>query len=209
LFTGIVEEVGRVVSVSASELTVAAAKALAGLQPGGSVAVNGTCLTAIAFDSRTFTVNVMPETLQLTNLGLLKPGDKVNLERPMGLGGELGGHLVQGHVDGTGKVVAVTRETGAVRFEFEAPPELLRYVVSKGFIAVDGVSLTVTEKDARSFGVSVVDFTRQNTIMAERKVGDIVNLEADIIGKYVAEFLKPQDKGITAEFLREHGFPVN
>jgi riboflavin synthase len=202
LFTGIVEEVGSVVSVSASELKVAAAKALAGLQPGGSVAVNGTCLTAIAFDARTFTVNVMPETLQKTNLGLLKPGDKVNLERPMGLGGELGGHLVQGHIDGTGKVVAVTKETGAVRFKFEAPPELLRYVVSKGFIAVDGVSLTVTEKDARSFGVSVVDFTRQNTIMAERKVGDIVNLEADIIGKYVAEFLKPQDKGITAEFLR-------
>jgi riboflavin synthase len=209
VFTGIVEEVGSIVSVSASGLTVAAAKALRDMQPGGSIAVNGVCLTAIAFDSKTFSVNVMPETLQKTNLGLLKSGDKVNLERPLALGGELGGHLVQGHIDGTGRVSAVIQEGGAVRIKFEAEPELMRYIVSKGFITVDGVSLTVTEKDARSFGVSIVDFTRRNTILAGRKVGDTVNLEADIIGKYVAEFLKPQDSGITAEFLQEHGFRVN
>jgi riboflavin synthase len=209
LFTGIVEEVGSIVSISPSGLTVAAANALTGLQLGGSVAVNGACLTVTAFDSKTFSVNVMPETLQKTNLGLLKPGAKVNLERPMVLGGELGGHLVQGHVDGTGKVILVARETGAIRIRFEAPAELMRYIVTKGFVAVDGVSLTVTDKNSKSFGVSIVDFTRQNTILADKKMGDTVNLEADIIGKYVAEFLKPQDKGITAEYLQEHGFPVN
>jgi riboflavin synthase len=179
------------------------------MQLGGSIAVNGACLTVTTFDSKSFSINVMPETLKKTGLGLLKPGDKVNLERPMVLGGELGGHLVQGHVDGTARIAAVIREGGAVLIKFEAQAELMRYVVLKGFIAVDGVSLTVTEKDSRSFGVSVVDFTRRNTILGDKKVGDVVNLELDIIGKYVAEFLKPQDKGVTAEFLKEHGFPVN
>ena len=209
MFTGIVEEVGSIVSVSPSGLTVAANKALKGMQPGGSIAVNGACLTVTAFDSKSFSVNVMPETLKKTGLGLLHPGDKVNLERPMLLGGELGGHLVQGHVDGTARLAAVVKEGGAVRIKFEAAPELMRYIVPKGFIAVDGVSLTVTEKDSRSFGVSIVDFTHRNTILADKKVGDVVNLEADIIGKYVAEFLKPQNKGVTTEFLKEHGFPVN
>jgi riboflavin synthase len=209
MFTGIVEEVGSIVSISLSGLTVAAAKALKGMQLGGSIAINGACLTVTAFDSKSFSVNVMPETLQKTNLGLLHPGDKVNLERPMVLGGELGGHLVQGHIDGTGKVISVVKETGAIRIRFEAPRELIRYIVTKGFITVDGASLTVTEKDSSSFGVSIVDFTRRNTILADKKVGDVVNLEADIIGKYVAEFLKPQDKGVTAEFLQAHGFPVN
>lgn len=209
MFTGIVEEVGSIVSVNPSGLTVAAAKALKGMQPSGSVAVNGACLTVTAFDSKSFSVDVMPETLQKTSLGLLKPGDKVNLERPMLLGGELGGHLVQGHVDGTATVTSIMREGGAVLIKFEAPAELMRYVVLKGFIAVDGVSLTITEKGTHSFGVSVVDFTRRNTILADKKAGDIVNLELDIIGKYVAEFLNPQNKGITAEFLQEHGFTMN
>ena len=209
MFTGIVEEVGSIVSVNPSGLTVAAAKALKGMQPGGSVAVNGACLTVTAFDSKSFSVDVMPETLQKTSLGLLKPGDKVNLERPMLLGGELGGHLVQGHVDGTATVTSIMREGGAVLIKFEVPAELMRYVVLKGFIAVDGVSLTITEKGTHSFGVSVVDFTRRNTILADKKAGDIVNLELDIIGKYVAEFLNPQNKGITAEFLQEHGFTMN
>jgi riboflavin synthase len=209
MFTGIVEEVGSIVAVSPSGITVAAAQALKGLQPGSSIAVNGACLTVTSLDSKSFSVNVMPETLKKTNLGLLTPGDKVNLERPLALGGELGGHLVQGHIDGMGRVSAVVPENGAVRFKFEAPPELMPYIVTKGFIAVDGVSLTVTEKDSRSFGVSIVDFTLRNTILADRKVGDIINLEADVIGKYVAEFVKPQEKGVTAAFLQEHGFPVN
>jgi riboflavin synthase len=209
VFTGIVTEVGSIVSVGPSGLTVAADKTLQKMQLGGSIAVNGACLTVTAFDAQSFSVDVMPETLQKTGLGRLKPGDKVNLERPLALGGELGGHLVQGHVDGTARVSSVVLESGAVRIKFEASPELMRYIVPKGFIAVDGVSLTVTEKDTRSFGVSMVEFTRRNTILAGKQVGDLVNLELDIIGKYVAEFIRPQDKGVTAAFLKEHGFPVN
>ncbi len=209
MFTGIVEEVGSIVSLNTSGLTVAAVKALNGMQLGGSIAVNGACLTVTAFDSKTFSVNVMPETFKLTGLGLLKPGDKVNLERPMVLGGELGGHLVQGHVDGTGRVASVVKEGGAVLIKCETSPELMRYVVLKGFIAVDGTSLTVTDKDKDTFGVSIVGFTKEHTILADRKVNDVVNLEVDIIGKYVAELAKAPDTGITAEFLREHGFMVN
>jgi riboflavin synthase len=209
VFTGIVEEIGKIVSVSPAGLTVAAEKVLEEATLGGSIAVNGVCLTVTTFNKKSFSVDVMPETMQKTGLGQLKRGDAVNLERPLALGGAMGGHMVQGHIDGTGRVAGILREGGALRIRFEAPEEILRFIVLKGFIAVDGVSLTVTEKDARSFGVSVVDFTRRNTILSDKKAGDTVNLEADIIGKYVAEFLKPRQGGVTAEFLRENGFPVN
>ena len=209
MFTGIIEEAGSVVSVAAGKLVIAAGKVLDGIQSGGSIAVNGICLTVTEFTNMTFTVDVMPETLKRTNLGRLHPGDRVNLERPMGLGGEVGGHLVQGHIDDTGRVASITREGEAVLMRYEAPPEVMRYIVEKGFIAVDGTSLTVVDKDAASFSVSIVGYTREHTILADRKTGDAVNLEADIIGKYVAEFMKPQGGGITAEFLQEHGFTVN
>ncbi|MBN1177469.1 MAG: riboflavin synthase [Dehalococcoidales bacterium] len=209
MFTGIVAEAGSVVSVSSSKLVIAAEKVLEGIQPGGSIAVNGICLTVTEFTDSTFSVDVMPETLRRTNLGQLHNGDRVNLERPLGLGGEIGGHLVQGHIDGTGKVIAIDREGEAALMKFEAPADLMRYVVEKGFIAVDGTSLTVVEKDATSFSVSIVGFTREHTILADRKISDTVNLEVDIIGKYVAEFMKPQGGGITAEFLEEHGFAIN
>jgi riboflavin synthase len=127
----------------------------------------------------------------------------------MTLGGEIGGHLVQGHIDDTGRIAFITREGEAVLMKFEAKPEVMCYIVPKGFIAVDGTSLTVTTKDANSFGVSIVGYTRQHTILADKKLGDLVNLEVDIIGKYVAEFSKPQSTGMTAEFLQEHGFTVN
>jgi len=209
VFTGIIEEAGSVVSVPAGKLVIAAGKVLDGVQSGGSIAVNGICLTITEFTDKTFAVDVMPETLKRTNLGRLRPGDRVNLERPMGLGGELGGHLVQGHIDDTGRVASITPEGEAVLMKFEAPPDVMRYIVPKGFIAVDGTSLTVVDKDATSFLVSIVGYTREHTILADRKTGDAVNLEADIIGKYVAEFMKPQDRGITADFLQEHGFTVN
>jgi len=150
----------------------------------------------------------MPETLKRTNLGQLKAGDGVNLERPVALGGRLGGHLVQGHIDDTGRVMSLEWEEEALLFRLEAPPEVLRYIVPKGFIAVDGISLTVTEKDASSFRVSVVEYTRQNTTLGSRKVGDVVNLEVDIIAKYVTQFTQPQTGGLTAEFLVEHGFTI-
>jgi riboflavin synthase len=209
MFTGIVQEVGSIVSVGAGKLTAAASSVLKDLQIGGSIAVNGICLTVTSFDTKTFSVDVMPETLKRTNLGQLHPGDKVNLERPLAFNGEIGGHIVQGHIDDTGQVVLVAKEGEAVLMRFQAKPEIMRYIVPKGFIAVDGTSLTVTTKEKETFGVSIVGFTRQNTILAYRKPGDTVNLEVDVIGKYVESLSQPQSPGITIDFLQEHGFTVN
>ncbi len=208
MFTGIIEEVGKVLSASTAKLVISGPQIASGMTPGDSIAINGACLTVTDFDHSSFSVDVMPETLKRTNLGLLKVGDGVNLERPMALGGRLGGHLVQGHVDDVGRIVSQEWEADALLFRFEAPPEVLRYTVPKGFIAVDGISLTITEKDSSSFGVSVVEYTRQNTTLGSRKVGDVVNLEVDIIAKYTALFTQPQTSGLTAEFLIEHGFTI-
>ena len=208
MFTGIVEEIGKIISASTTRLVIAAPKVIEGTNPGDSIAVNGVCLTITDFDRASFTVDVMPETLQRTNLGLLKSGDGVNLERPTALGGKVGGHLVQGHVDDTGRIIALEWEGEALLLQFETPPEVLRYTVPKGFIAVDGISLTITEKNSNSFRVSVVEYTRQNTTLGSRKKGDVVNLEVDIIAKYVAQFTQPQTGGLTAEFLIEHGFTI-
>lgn len=209
MFTGIIEEAGSIVSAPAGRLVIAADKTLEGIEIGGSIAVNGVCVTVTAYNDKSFSVDVMPETLKRTNLGQLQAGSRVNLERPLGLGGEIGGHLVQGHIDDTGRVASINPEGEAVLMRFEASPEVMRYIVPKGFIAVDGTSLTVVDKDAASFSVSIVGYTRQNTILADKKVNDTVNLEVDIIGKYVAELMKPQSGGITAEFLEEHGFAIN
>jgi riboflavin synthase len=208
MFTGIVEEIGKLISASPTRLTIAAPKVVDGMNPGDSIAVNGACLTVTDFDRASFSVDVMPETLQRTNLGLLKAGDGVNLERPTALGGKMGGHLVQGHIDDTGRIMALEWEGEALLLRFEAPAEVLRYAVPKGFIAVDGISLTITEKDSSSLRVSVVEYTRQNTTLGSRKKGDVVNLEVDIIAKYVAQFTQPQTGGLTAEFLMEHGFTI-
>jgi len=208
MFTGIIEETGKVLSASATRLVIATKQVVDGMKPGDSIAVNGACLTVTDFDRSSFSVDVMPETLKRTNLGQLKPGDGVNLERPVALGGRLGGHLVQGHIDDTGRVVSLEREGDALLFRFEAPPEIMRYTVPKGFIAVDGISLTIMDKDSDSFRVSVVEYTRRNTTLGSRKAGDVVNLEADIIAKYVAQFTRPQTGGLTAAFLVEHGFTI-
>ena len=208
MFTGIIEEIGRVVSTAPGSMVIAARQVLTGASLGSSMAVNGVCLTVTGFNSTTFTIDVMPETLKRTNLGQLRPGDPVNLERPLALGGQLGGHLVQGHVDATGQVVSITPEGEALLVRFSAPPEVMRFTVSKGFIAVDGVSLTIVDKEGSSFRVSVVDYTRRNTTLGSRKVGDLVNLEVDIIAKYVTEFSQVKTAGITEDFLQEHGFLV-
>lgn len=209
MFTGIIEEIGTVASVTTGRLVINASQVLKDMRLGGSIAINGACLTVTDFNSQCFSVEVMPETLHQTNLGRLRPGDKVNLERPLALGGEVGGHLVQGHVDDTGRIASVTKEGEAVLIKFEAPPEVMRFIVPKGFIAVDGVSLTVINKDTASFWVSIVGYTRQHTNLVDKEIGDAVNLEVDIIGKYIAELSKAPGGGITAEFLQEHGFPVN
>lgn len=210
MFTGIIEEVGRVTSAGTGKLVVAASQVLEGMAPGQSIAINGVCLTVTSFDAGSFSVDVMPETLSRTNLGLLSVGGRVNLERPLGLGGQLGGHLVQGHVDATGRVAATVWDGETLTFKFEPPPEVMRYVVDKGFIAVDGISLTVTTRDDSSFQVSVVEFTRQHTNLGERRVGDRVNLEVDIIAKYVEQLSQAhRTSGITVDFLQEHGFLVS
>ena len=209
MFTGIVEEVGRVASARAGSLVIVADDVLQGVRRGGSMAVNGVCLTVTDFTSNSFSVDVMPETLKRTNLGLLRPGDKVNLERPVALGGELSGHLVQGHVDDTGRVASATWDGEAMLIRFEAPPEVMRFTVQKGFITVDGVSLTIVDKDTSSFQVSVVDYTRRHTTLGDKRVSDVVNLEVDIIAKYVEQFSRTHSTGITADFLQEHGFLVS
>ena len=205
MFTGIVEETGTLKAMSSSRLTISAARVLEGTKPGDSMAVNGACLTVSALDAGSFSVDIMPETLKRSNLGLLHPGSAVNLERPLLVGGRLGGHLVQGHVDATGKVISLIPEGGAVIARFAVPPEVLRYVVEKGFIAVDGVSLTVTGYDKTSLSVSLVAYTLKNTILGTKRVGDLVNLEVDIIAKYVGKCGEGPG-GLTLDFLNEHGF---
>jgi len=205
MFTGIVEEIGKVRVASAGQLTLYAQKVLGETKLGDSVAVNGVCLTVTALSTDSFSVDVMPETLRRTNLGTLLPGDEVNLERPLAVGGRFGGHFVQGHIDGVGRLLSVAPEGEALLLQFEAVREIMRYIVEKGFIAVDGVSLTVVQYKSDSFNVSLVGYTRENTILGSRRLGDMVNLEVDIIAKYVARLRDGSDT-ITTEFLAEHGF---
>ena len=209
MFTGIVEEVGKVSSVRPGNLVIAASDVLQGMELGGSINVNGVCLTITGFNTSSFSVDIMSETLKRSNLGLLSAGDRVNLERPLALGGRLGGHLVQGHIDAAGRVAAVRWDGEAMLVRFEAPSEVMGYVVEKGFMAVDGVSLTVVTKDTNSFQVSVVDYTRRHTTLGDWQVGDSVNLEVDIIAKYVEQLSQARSTGITVDFLQEHGFLVS
>jgi riboflavin synthase len=209
VFTGIVEEVGRVEHVQPGKLTIRAKRVLEDMRVGDSINVNGACLTITSLDTSSFSVDIMPETARRSNIGQLKAGDGVNLERALALGGRLGGHLVQGHVDGVGRVASMRWEGDTLMLEVEAPSDVMRYVVEKGFVAFDGLSLTVVNRQVTFFSVSIVEYTRVNTTISERHVGDVVNLEADIIAKYVETLTRPEGSGITEEFLREHGFLVS
>lgn len=215
MFTGIIEEVGTVRAVQrgahSSRLTVGADCVLSDLKIGDSVAVNGVCLTAASLDADSFTADVMHETLNRSSLGRLTAGGHVNLERAMTVGGRFGGHIVSGHIDGTGRIAALRRDDNAVWYTVEPPPALLRYIVEKGSITLDGVSLTVAAVTAETFSVSVIPHTAQQTILHEKRPGDTVNLETDILGKYVERLLQPREKpsqsgGLTADFLTRHGF---
>ena len=206
MFTGLIEEVGVIKSAQPSQLVISARKALEGTKLGDSIAVNGACLTVIALGRGTFTVEVMPETLRRTNLGSLHPGDTVNLERALAVGDRLGGHFVQGHVDGTGRILSLTPQGEAVLMKVSAPSEIMHYLVEKGFVAMDGISLTVVERGAASFSVSLITYTRQNTTLGARRLGDLLNLEVDIIAKYVEHLVSGGKSEITPEFLAEHGF---
>ena len=206
MFTGIVEEIGIVKVASRDRLALEAHKVLEGTKVGDSIDVNGVCLTIISLENRGFSVNVMPETLRCTNLGSLHYGDHVNLERALVYGGRLGGHLVLGHADDTGEITDINSEEAAHIMRILAPPKLMPYMVNKGFIAVDGVSLTIVDFDGLFFFVSLVTYTMEHTTLGRKSPGDIVNLEADIIAKYVEGLKERKKQSLDFEFLREYGF---
>lgn len=230
MFTGIIEEIGsvrHVISGSVSgEIRIGASKVLQGTKVGDSIAVNGVCLTVTRLLGDGFTADVMPETLRRTNLGRLGGGDPVNLERAMAADGRFGGHIVSGHIDGTGKITQMRPEGNAILVTITAPQEIMALIVEKGSVAIDGISLTVASATDDSFQVSVIPHTGEETILLKKRVGDAVNLENDVIGKYVQKLLgancgssgayggmetekqseKRQESRITMEFLAEHGF---
>lgn len=218
MFTGIIEEMGEIVSIQKASvsavLSIQASKVLEGTQIGDSIAVNGICLTVTTIRGQVFTADVMAETLRRSSLGKLTKGSKVNLERAMAADGRFGGHIVSGHIDGTGVIASMKREENAVWVEITTPYELLRYIVEKGSIAIDGISLTVAALTDSSFSVSLIPHTGQETTLLSKKPGDLVNLENDIVGKYVERFLTmpsepdqpTEKKGVDLEFLAEHGF---
>ena len=186
MFTGIVEEIGTVRSSTVGTLEIHAKVVLEGTKAGDSISVNGACLTVISLLSDSFTVHAVPETLRKTNLGDLKPGDGVNLERALAVGDRLGGHIVQGHIEATGELASYSPDgADGLTALYRAPTALMRYVVPKGFIAVDGASLTVVECSKNTFSVTLIPFTREHTNLARRHSGDRVNLETDIIARYV------------------------
>jgi len=206
MFTGIVEEIGIVKETSRDRLAFEAHKVVEGTKVGDSMAVNGVCLTVVSLENCGFSVNVMPETLRCTNLSSLHYSDQVNLERALVLEGRLGGHLVLGHVDGTGEIMDVTSEETAHIMRISAPAKLMPYMVDKGFIAVDGVSLTIVGFDDFSFAVSLVAYTMEHTTLGGKRPGAVVNLEADIIAKYVENLSERKRQSLDFEFLREYGF---
>lgn len=208
MFTGIVQEIGIIKDISVNRITIIACKVLKNMQPGESIAVNGACLTVSEFTDNTFTVDVMPETLKRTTIKQLRKNDEVNLERALTLEGLLGGHLVQGHVDATGIILSVKDDGGASIFKIQTSKELMGYVVEKGSITVDGISLTVISRTDTTFEVSIVAFTMENTVMCNRKAGDMVNLESDVLAKYIVQFNKMgvPASNITFDFLQENGF---
>ena len=215
MFTGIIEEVGTLRSVRrgahSAVLSIGAETVLSDLKIGDSVAVNGVCLTATTVDAGGFTADVMHETLNRSSLGALVPGSPVNLERAMAANGRFGGHMVAGHIDGTGTITARRQDDNAVWYTVSAAPSLLRYIVEKGSIAIDGISLTVASVEADRFSVSVIPHTAAVTVLGRKRPGDIVNLETDLIGKYVEKLLRPAEDtapkgGISLEFLMKNGF---
>lgn len=219
MFTGLIEETGNIQNIQKGSrsgiLTIGCRTVLENTKVGDSIAVNGVCLTVTSLGSGYFTADAMPETLSRSSLGRLRPGSLVNLERAMPVDGRFGGHIVSGHIDGTGTVTAIENDDNAVWYTVSAGRDILRYIVEKGSVTIDGISLTVAYVDERCFKVSIIPHTQKVTALHEKRVGDIVNLECDIIGKYVEKLLtpytpeekgKPKDSGLTESFLRAHGF---
>jgi riboflavin synthase len=219
VFTGLVEEVGVVRRIErardSAHIRIAAEKILADIQLGDSIAVNGACLTVVSYSKGEFVADAVPETLRRTALGSLQPGDRVNLERALSLHSRLGGHIVSGHVDGLGYIREQGSEGIASVYTIETSPDLMRYIVDKGSICVDGVSLTVMDTRDNTFRVSIIPHTGQHTSLSDARIGQAVNLECDIIAKYVEKMVaslaggigaKQGDSAINLDFLRSHGF---
>jgi len=209
MFTGIIEEIGTVKEASPNRLRIEARKVLEGMNTGDSIAINGACLTVSSLNESAFIVDVMPETLRQTNIGGLHYGDQVNLERALAAGGRLGGHLVLGHIDDTGEVMTVIPEEAAHIMRISTPSRLMRYIAIKGAIAVDGVSLTIADLDDSSFTISLIAYTMKHTTLGNRRPGDRVNLETDIIAKYIERLREQSSLGLTLKSLEEYGFATN
>lgn len=210
MFTGIIEEMGTVRRLDRTpiscRLTIAATLVLQGTQIGDSIAVNGVCLTVTDLQKDAFTADVMPETLRRSSLGILRSGSSVNLERAMAANGRFGGHIVSGHIDGTGTIASKVPEGNAQIVTISAAPNLLRYIVEKGSIAIDGISLTVASVTKSSFSVSLIPHTGAFTTLLSKRPGDPVNLETDVIGKYVEKLMQPTTPSLTASMLQQYGF---
>lgn len=219
MFTGIVEELGKVKTLARGaksiRLTVMASKVLSDVKTGDSIAVNGTCLTVVEYAEKWFTADVMPETLESTAIAGFSIGDIVNLERTLRVGDRFGGHMVSGHIDGIGTIIAKDTNDNAIIIRIKTEPEIMRYIVKKGSIAIDGISLTVVNYDSDWFTISLIPHSASMTTLGFKKTGDVVNLEADMIGKYVEKLLgmhltQPQEKtsNIGMNFLQQHGFTI-
>ena len=216
IFTGIIEELGVVKSIAINGtsgcITIKAQKVLEGTQLGDSIAVNGTCLTVTSINSDGFSADVMAETVRRTSLSQVGKGDMVNLERAMILNGRFGGHIVSGHIDGTGTITKYTKEENAIWVTIKAPEEILDLIVEKGSICIDGISLTVATVSDRDFQVSIIPHTAKETTLIHKKVGSLVNLENDIVGKYIKKLMENKQEeqakkasGLTMEMLEEYG----
>ena len=217
MFSGIIETVGRVRTVRSGEggarIATEAGGLLDGVKLGDSISINGACMTVVEFAGQVFEADVSPESLRMTNLGGLKAGDGVNLERALALGDRLGGHMVTGHIDGLGEIRGRRADGDSIWLTVAAPPEVMRYIVFKGSVAVDGISLTVAACDEDSFSIAIIPHTSEATTLTEKKDGEAVNLEADLIGKYVEKLLDPHSRaraagggGVSLDKLKEHGY---
>ncbi|MBI4778043.1 riboflavin synthase [Candidatus Desantisbacteria bacterium] len=205
MFTGIIEEIGTIKQKSAYSIVIGAEIIVSDLRCGDSVAVNGTCLTATKINKDSFAADISPETLRLTNLQNLTPGDKVNMERALKLESRMGGHLVTGHIDGIIKLIEKKKDAESLVLRFSTTDDLSRYIIKKGSVCVDGVSLTVVDITGNIFSVCVIPHTAHQTTLFLRQIGYLSNLEVDIIGKYIEKLIQPAKQGLTNNFLAEHG----
>lgn len=205
MFTGIIEEVGTIRSIRrgsrSAVLSIGCHGVLDGTKVGDSIAVNGTCLTVTAMGKDWFSADATPETVSRTSLSILRAGSPVNLERALRVGDRLGGHIVSGHVDGTGRIVSAASDENAVNVAISCGPELIRYILLKGSVAVDGVSLTVTQRDSRGFSVSIIPHTGNETILLAKQRGDPVNIECDVVGKYIEQLMEKPQSGVSMDLV--------